>query len=197
MDLLANLLRWLVWISLIGWVVFYWRGGSKIASDIWAVLRAPVTRLDAILLIAMSGGTLLLLAIGGLVNFGVTPIDPAIAWWALPGAVLTLAGIAGTFYCRHYLGRAWTARTRVGAEQSITESGPYGVVRHPIYTAAIVLYGGLGLVFPLGGGVLAAGLIVVAYVLKTRDEDLYLQANFKGYSEYTRRVRYCLLPKVW
>lgn len=197
MNLLSSLLRWLVWIGLIGWIVFYWRGGSKIATDILSALRTPVTRLDAVLLIAMTVGTLLLLLVGGLVNLGLTSVDPALAWLTLPGAVLALAGIAGTFYCRHYLGRAWTAQTRVGKEQAIIESGPYGIVRHPIYTAAIALYSGLGLVYPLGWGLLASGLIVVAYVIKTHDEDRYLQAHFNGYPEYTRRVPYRLLPRIW
>lgn len=197
MELLFILLRWLVWISLIGWIVFYWRGGTKIFTDILSALRTPATRLDAILLIVMTGGTLLLLITGGLVSLGLTPVDPALAWLTLPGAVLALGGIAGTFYCRHYLGQAWTAQTRVGKEQAIIESGPYGVVRHPIYTAAIALYGGLGLVYPLGWGILMAGLIVVAYVLKTRDEDRYLQTHFKGYPEYTQRVSYRLLPRIW
>lgn len=197
MDLIFSLLRWVVWISLIGWIIFYWRGGSKIVNDILAALRTPATRLDAILLIIMTGGTLLLLTVGGLVNLGLILIEPAWGWLALPGAVLALGGIVGTFYCRHYLGKAWTAQTRVGKEQAVIESGPYGVVRHPIYTAAIALYGGLGLVYPLGWGVLTAGMVVVAYVLKTRDEDRYLQAQFKGYPEYTHRVRYRLLPKIW
>ena len=109
-----------------------------------------------------------------------------------------LAGAAGTFYARHYLGRFWTAETTVKADHRIIDHGPYGVVRHPIYTAAIGMYLGGGLAFATWWGLAAALFVIVGYVLKTRLEDDFLADRMApGYGDYRRRVRYRLAPGVW
>jgi len=105
--------------------------------------------------------------------------------------------MSGTFYCRHYLGRFWTAEAALQALHQVVDSGPYGVVRHPIYTAAWVMYLGTGLVFAIWWNWLACGLVMVAYILKARYEDVFLAANLPGYPAYQQRVRYQLIPGVW
>jgi protein-S-isoprenylcysteine O-methyltransferase Ste14 len=116
---------------------------------------------------------------------------------AVLGTILTLLGMGGAVFCRRYLGRFWTAETTVQPNHLIVEGGPYSYVRHPIYTGAILMYIGTALVFPTWWNIIATLLIILAYILKTLDEDLYLEGNLTGYTDYQRRVPYRLIPKVW
>lgn len=127
------------------------------------------------------------LPINFLQNFAVT----------LTGAVLTVLGISGMFYCRHYLGRFWTAETQVSQDHQIVDTGPYSVVRHPIYTFAILMYLGFGMVFLSTWNTLLVSIIIAAYILKTKDEDIFLAKKLAGYREYELRVRYRLVPGLW
>jgi protein-S-isoprenylcysteine O-methyltransferase Ste14 len=111
--------------------------------------------------------------------------------------LLTSLGIWGTGYCRKVLGRAWTARTQSDPGQELVDIGPYGVVRHPIYAFAILMYAGLGLAFPVWWIALAALLVVAGYILKTWDEDTYLCKHLPGYAAYARRVPSRLIPGLW
>jgi protein-S-isoprenylcysteine O-methyltransferase Ste14 len=192
-----SIIRGLVFAGFVLWLLIYWQGGSLIAADILRALRAPRTKLDAVLLISIAVDSMIVLVTGLLVVSGVLPIAPTFDGLSLAGAVLALLGIWGTFYARGYLGQAWTARTRVDEEQGLVETGPYGLVRHPIYSAAILLYLGLGLLFPVWWNGLAVASIVLGYVLKTSDEDRYLQECLLGYHAYARRVRYRLAPGIW
>ena len=113
------------------------------------------------------------------------------------GTTLTLLGMGGTVYCRRYLDRFWAADTSVESEHPVVEGGPYSHVRHPISTWAIVMYAGTVLVFPTWWNFIATLLVVLIYVLKTIDEEHFLENNLTGYAHYQRRVPYRLLPKIW
>lgn len=191
------LVRWLTLISWMAWLYFYWRGGSLIIADILSALKTPHARLDAALLIVMTAGTFVIMATGLLVGVGIIQVNPAFDFLSAAGAVLTLAGMGGTLYCRHYLGGYWTAETRLKEDHQLIDSGPYSLARHPIYLFAIVMYAGLALTFPVWQCALTALVINGAYILKTRDEDEYLRQNLPGYQAYTSRVPYRLIPMIW
>lgn len=81
--------------------------------------------------------------------------------------------------------------------QRVIDSGPYAVVRHPMYSWAI----GFFLLTPLclaslWGHVPVVGLSAVI-VTRLLREERYLTANLPGYAEYCAKVRYRLLPRVW
>ena len=103
----------------------------------------------------------------------------------------------GTFYCRNYLGRFWTAETALQANHQIVDSGPYRAVRHPIYTCACVMYLGTALVFAAWWNGLIAGLVMLGYALKAKLEDDFLVCNLPGYQDYSQRVRYRLMLGIW
>ncbi len=144
----------------------------------------------------MSLGTLLLVVLMIAVLLAWLPAAPP-PILMLIGALLVLIGIGGTFICRAYLGEYWTAEAVVRTDHPVIEAGPYGVVRHPIYTFAILLYAGTALTFLNGWMLLIAGGISAAYVIKARLEDWMLRASLPGYEDYSRRVKYRLLPGLW
>jgi protein-S-isoprenylcysteine O-methyltransferase Ste14 len=80
---------------------------------------------------------------------------------------------------------------------TVASSGPYRIIRHPGYVAAILF--GLGSPVVLGSlwALLPAGLSALLYVIRTALEDRTLHEELAGYREYARRVRYRLLPGIW
>jgi len=81
--------------------------------------------------------------------------------------------------------------------QTVVTGGPYRFVRHPGYAASLLHY--LAAPFMLGAlwALIPAGLIWVVVIIRTALEDRTLQEELEGYKDYTRRVRYRLLPGVW
>ena len=191
------LVRWLVIAGWATWLYFYWRGGSLIITDIVSALKTPQTRLDASLLITMTLSTFTVMVASLLVGLRIIGIDPALGGLSFTGAILAWSGIAGTVYSRRCLGRNWAAETKMYEDHQLVVSGPYRVVRHPIYLFAIIMYIGLALAFPVWWGALAVLVINVAYVLKTKDEDAYLIGHLPGYQKYAQRVAHRLLPWIW
>lgn len=85
----------------------------------------------------------------------------------------------------------------VSAGQTVVSSGPYGVVRHPMYAGAAVLL----LATPLAlGSLVALPLpipLIAVVAIRARAEEKFLTANLDGYAEYCQKVRYRLIPFVW
>jgi protein-S-isoprenylcysteine O-methyltransferase Ste14 len=86
---------------------------------------------------------------------------------------------------------------KVDAGQHVIETGPYRVVRHPMYAGGLLAV----LATPLALGSLCALLAAVplcgAIVVRLLDEERFLSANLPGYDAYCRTVRYRLVPMVW
>ncbi|MEM5775365.1 MAG: isoprenylcysteine carboxylmethyltransferase family protein [Anaerolineaceae bacterium] len=76
-------------------------------------------------------------------------------------------------------------------------TGPYALVRHPLYVGAILFY----TLFPLALGsywaMILAALIIPLLVRRICDEEILLHKELPGYTEYTERLRYRMIPGVW
>jgi len=85
----------------------------------------------------------------------------------------------------------------ISAEQKVISSGPYAMVRHPMYAAAIVML--LGVPPALGSwwGLLALVPFTLMILWRLLDEERFLARNLPGYSEYRNKVKYRLVPLVW
>jgi protein-S-isoprenylcysteine O-methyltransferase Ste14 len=107
----------------------------------------------------------------------------------LIGAALLLAGFATSLWARRWLGRYWSGRVAEVHEHRLISSGPYSVVRHPIYSGVLLAF--LGTALLLGGWRSAAALLVMAmalYVKVLREERLLLTLFGDDYAAYQRRV---------
>ena len=127
------------------------------------------------------------------VRFG-WPMLPDWASWA--GAVLFLASYA--LYAEVMRENAYLSRTiEVQEGQHVVDTGLYGIVRHPMYSATVVLF----LSMPLVLGSVPAFAIMLVYLpiiaKRIRNEEQVLRAGLEGYEEYTRRVKWRLIPHVW
>ncbi|KUI12605.1 hypothetical protein AU191_20450 [Mycolicibacterium acapulense] len=89
------------------------------------------------------------------------------------------------------------AVVRVEEGQKVISTGVYRLVRHPMYTANVILVVGISLALGSYWGLLVVVPAVVVLGLRIRDEEKLLQDELDGYSEYTQAVRHRLVPGVW
>jgi protein-S-isoprenylcysteine O-methyltransferase Ste14 len=81
--------------------------------------------------------------------------------------------------------------------QKVISTGPYALVRHPMYAGALVLVAGIPLALGSWSGLVTFVPFAAVLIWRLVDEEIFLEKNLPGYSEYCRRVRYRLVPSVW
>lgn len=85
----------------------------------------------------------------------------------------------------------------VERKQKVVTTGPYAVVRHPMYSGALLMWGFSPLALGSYWGMIPNVLLVVLIVARIRNEEKILNRQLEGYSEYTQKVRYRLVPGIW
>jgi protein-S-isoprenylcysteine O-methyltransferase Ste14 len=81
--------------------------------------------------------------------------------------------------------------------QRVISSGPYAVVRHPMYTGGILFLLAAPLMLRSWWALIPAVVVCAGIVVRLLDEERFLAKNLPGYADYCRRVRWRLLPGVW
>lgn len=132
----------------------------------------------------------------------VPPLDWRFGWStvATPAVVVAQALVLVSYLglLRVFLENRWAGRTvEVVADQKLVTTGPYAVVRHPMYSCSIVLY--LATPVALGSlwGLIPALLTIAILVARIGNEEQVLLRELAGYAGYQQEVRYRLLPGVW
>lgn len=158
-------------------------------------LDAKEKQADQKAVVAVSG----LMFIGG---FLVAGLDYRFGWSQMPLAVTVVASVlflvAYGLYGEVLRENAYLSRTiKVEAGQRVIDTGLYGVVRHPMYGATILLF----MMMPLVLGSWYAAIIFLIYpvliVLRLKGEEKLLTKELPGYEDYQKKVKYRLLPFVW
>jgi protein-S-isoprenylcysteine O-methyltransferase Ste14 len=112
------------------------------------------------------------------------------------GDVLVAVGFY--FVARVYRENSYTAATiEVAPGQTVVSTGPYAVVRHPMYAGALVYMLGTPLALASYWGLLAFAAIGLCLVWRLLDEERVLARELPGYTDYQTRVRHRLIPRVW
>ncbi len=125
------------------------------------------------------------------------PFLPPLAGRVPAGLALMAAATLFHVWARIHLGPNWSSPVRLAAEHALVRSGPYRVVRHPVYTALIALALGTAIVSGRALSLAGAALFLVAYVRKLRIEERVLAERFGAeWVEYRRRS-WALLPGVF
>lgn len=118
------------------------------------------------------------------------------AWCFWSGAAVTAGGLLFSVRARRHLGANWSQAVTVKQDHELITSGPYAVVRHPIYTG--LLLGFLGSAVALGEwrGLVAVALVFGVLLHKLRLEEKWMRAQFgEPYEVYSRRVS-ALVPYI-
>jgi protein-S-isoprenylcysteine O-methyltransferase Ste14 len=129
------------------------------------------------------------------VRFGRSSDVPV--WAEVLGAVLILAAFWGWVRVLQ-ANRFASVQVRVQAErgQSVASTGPYAVVRHPMYSFALLLMVGAPLLLSAWWGLVASLVAFPLLVARTLGEEAVLLTGLAGYREYTEKVRFRLLPWI-
>ena len=137
-----------------------------------------------------------------LAAFIIAGLNYRFQWIMMPRAVVWIGVVIFLLaYClfgevlreNQYLSRV----IEVQEDQTVVDTGLYGVVRHPMYTATVLLF----LSMPLVLNSLISFIIMLAYipiiVKRIKNEEEILEQELKGYKEYKQKVKYRLIPFIW
>jgi protein-S-isoprenylcysteine O-methyltransferase Ste14 len=115
----------------------------------------------------------------------------------LCGAViLMICGFAFSIWARRHLGRYWSARVTLKEGHKLIESGPYGLVRHPIYSGLLLSMAATVMTIGTASSVCGYFVLVAALIFKLRAEERLLAANLGSvYEDYQKRIK-ALIPGV-
>jgi protein-S-isoprenylcysteine O-methyltransferase Ste14 len=117
--------------------------------------------------------------------------------WALAGAVLTSVGVAIAIWARTILGGNWSGMVTVKQGHTLIRTGPYTVVRHPIYSGLLLAVLGTALALGEVRGLVAVGVLFVMFLAKSRTEERFMAEQFgREYDNY-RRGTHALIPFVF
>ncbi len=134
--------------------------------------------------------------------FVVSSLDHRFGWSTVPpylvalGDILIVIGFYLVFLV--FKENSFASGTiEVGSEQCVIATGPYALVRHPMYVGALVMLVGVPLALGSLWGLVALIPMTVVLVARLLDEEKFLARNLAGYCEYQSKVRYHLLPLIW
>ena len=90
-----------------------------------------------------------------------------------------------------------TARLQPDRNQTVIQTGPYSVVRHPTYSAVLMWCVAVRCVFPSEEVLLLSLTVAAIIIIRTELEDDMLQKGLAGYEEYAKKIKYRLIPFIW
>lgn len=117
-------------------------------------------------------------------------------WAAMAGDMMMILGFVTVFEV--FKANTFTSGIiEVATDQKVISTGPYAVVRHPMYVGGLILLYGIPLALGSWWGMLVNIPMTMAVVWRLLDEERFLLANLPGYAEYRGKVKYRLTPFVW
>jgi protein-S-isoprenylcysteine O-methyltransferase Ste14 len=129
----------------------------------------------------------------GLLDRQFVPDNPTVA---VAGVALTYAGIALAIWARIILGRNWSATVTIKQDHQLIRSGPYSVVRHPIYSGLLLALLGTALDVGELRALAAVGIALLIWLFKSRTEERFMVEQFgEEYEDYRRHTR-ALVPFI-
>ena len=177
---------WAIWIAL--WLAAAWnvkrtRWRESGGTAIWN--RAPVVLGCALMMWSRLSPPIL--------NRPVLPVGPQPA---VLGTLLVAAGLAFAVWARWHLGGNWSGVVTVKEGHTLTRSGPYRLVRHPIYSGILLALAGTALAIGSMRGFIATALILAGFIVKLRVEEARMRETFPDYADYCRHTAR-LIPGVF
>lgn len=142
-------------------------------------------------------GPLAIFIVAGL-DFRFSWSGPLLETYAVLGLVLFAVGYVPTLWAMRK-NRFFSAVVRIQEDRGhlVVTTGPYRFVRHPGYLGSIIFMLALPFALTSYWALIPAVATIIVTIVRTTLEDNTLKRKLKGYTEYTQRVRYRLLPGVW
>lgn len=137
-----------------------------------------------------------------LIGFIVAGLDSRFGWSNLPLGVSIGAGvvflIAYALYAEVFRENTYLSRTiKVQENQTVIDTGLYGIVRHPMYAVTLILFMAMPLI--LGSAYSLIIFLIYPFIIagRIKGEEGLLEKELEGYSEYKKKVKYRLIPFIW
>jgi protein-S-isoprenylcysteine O-methyltransferase Ste14 len=200
------------WRWVAGWIFNVWFVSVCVTTVTWLFLKDPAllaerfrrpgtggqTRGDALIVYG--------LAIGFIVWIAVMPLDARRFHWTRPLPLLLniVGGVflmcAWLFMVRSFTDNPFLSPlVRIQNERGhrVVSTGVYGVVRHPMYLAAVLMFVGAPLLTGSAVALITGALLTLLLAIRIVNEERLLTIDLRGYEEYRHRVRYRLVPFIW
>ena len=134
--------------------------------------------------------------------FVVAGLSHRFVWYMLPDWAVFVATVvfltAYALYAEVMRENVWLSRTiEVQHNQQVVSTGLYGIVRHPMYSATLLLFLSMPLVLASPWSFAIMLLYIPIIALRIRNEEQVLERELNGYTEYKLRVKYKLIPFIW
>lgn len=141
-------------------------------------------------------------SVGFLALFLISTLDARFGWSSMPLAGVAIGhGLVALGFLIIAIAlkeNSFAAATVTVAEgQRIVSTGPYAVIRHPMYAGALILLTGIPPALGSWWGLFVLPLLVAGLIARLTDEERHLAAHLAFYAEYRRRVRHRLAPGLW
>lgn len=136
------------------------------------------------------------------VSFIISGFDFRFGWSMVPDTVVVFASVlllvGYVLYAEVLRENVYLSRVvEVQEGQIVIDTGLYGIVRHPMYLAVSLLYIAIPLVLGSWWALLPMSLCVLLLLVRIKNEELLLHQGLPGYTEYTKRVQYRMIPFLW
>jgi len=143
-----------------------------------------------------------IVSVGFIALLVVPALDRRFGWSHMPAsaalagnALMSIGWLAIFFVFRE--NSFSSATVEIADDHEVVSTGPYAVVRHPMYAGAILFLVGAPIALGSWWGLLFTLLFVVGFVWRLLNEEKFLRTNLPGYVEYISEVRYRLVPNIW
>jgi protein-S-isoprenylcysteine O-methyltransferase Ste14 len=215
-GILRTLVILVIALFLPAWTMRWWQGWACLAAffvpacliTVWVARNDPALlerRIKAGPAAEKERGQKVVQVIAAVVffaDFAVPALDYRFRWSPTPAYVCVIGDammVLGFFVVfAVFRENSFTSGIiEVAEDQTVISSGPYAVVRHPMYVGGLVMLYGIPLALGSWWGVLVNVPMTVAIVWRLLDEERFLVKNLKGYAEYRERVRFRLIPLMW
>lgn len=188
-----------------GWLLMGILFVPMLFAGIVMMLRSPELlrqRLDAKETQKQQGIVVKLSGLMFIAGFVIAGLGVRFGWYVLPKGITVCAAVV---FCLSYViygevlrENAYLSRTvKVQEGQKVISTGLYGIVRHPMYSATVLMF----LSMPLVLGSVYSFLIFLAYPFiiakRIKHEEELLERELDGYREYKKKVKYRLIPFIW
>ena len=218
--LISALIKFLIGLLLVGLLIFLpagtlaYPGGllflcllfiPMLVMGIVMLARARdllAKRLDAKEKQAAQKGVQSLSGLVFIAGFVLAGLDFRFSWSNVPRPAVIAASVIFLLgyglYAEVMRENAYLSRTvKVEEGQTVVSTGLYGIIRHPMYTASILMFLSIPLVMGSWYALIPFALYPVLMVIRVLDEEKLLTAELQGYAAYKTKVRYRLIPFVW
>src|SRR5262249_34711175 len=186
------MLRMLIGYAL--WLIFVlsWNVSERQTAP---TIATPGRRRERLYLLVISAGFAMIVVAPVTVIAGRIWVNPPLLEWG--GLLVIAAGVALCWWAKLHLGRLWSANVTQKQGHRIVDSGPYRLLRHPIYTGFIMIYVGLAILCATALALAAVIVITVGLWLKARLEEQFLSEELgtAAYGGYKARTP-MLVPRL-